>query len=196
MKFLNMIVVLMITLVLAPSLRAAEGGELIWWGVSDVASLDVTDRAGNTLNISDFNINAARIRYADNAGVVGYLDVYAFNANNEFVEIPVGVGAVPGAYFSPLTGSLSTYTYVVELGNYSGGTWTEALESGAATYNQLMESHHIAQWDDVTANYAVMWNPTGYTVVPEPSGGILFLVGGALLLLRRRTEKERASDGD
>jgi hypothetical protein len=34
---------------------------------------------------------------------------------------------------------------------------------------------------DITA-----WTPTAFTEIPEPSSGLLLLIGGALLALRRR----------
>ena len=42
----------------------------------------------------------------------------------------------------------------------------------------------------VHPEYATPWTPTSFTVVPEPSSGVLLLVASAMLALRRRKMTE------
>ena len=62
------------------------------------------------------------------------------------------------------------------------------MESVAVGYDYLKANLHIANWDGIDPSYARPWTPTDFIVVPEPSGGLLILLGGALLALRRRVK--------
>ncbi len=194
MKIWRLIVALLAMLVLAPSLRAAEGGEIIWWEMSgDSIQLD-----GTATNFSDLkvrvdgktlDVNAVRVHYGNADGSdMGYLDIYAFDGDNAYVQLASAVAPAPGAYFSPLTGDYTTYSYVLELGNWSNSQWLTGMNSEAMTYEQLAAGQYIAQWNGITPNYAQPWSPAAYSV-PEPSGGLLLVLGGALLMLRRRRKK-------
>ena len=89
---------------------------------------------------------------------------------------------------SDLAGDLTAYSFVLELGNWQGGSWVHtSMESEVASYNDLKTKMHITDWHETTPSYGTPWKPTtGYTVVPEPNSGLMLLVGGALLMLRRR----------
>lgn len=81
----------------------------------------------------------------------------------------------------------STYSFYVELVNYSNGT-VESVGKGAVwNYNDL--SAYIAN-DALTANAAraALQSSSGLSMgsIPEPTSGLLLLMGGAMLALRRR----------
>ncbi len=180
---------------IAGGLHAADGGEVIWWLMGDVNTI-TAEKDGKVYNAADMGVNAARVRYQDDSGVGGYLSIYAYVPADDAVYPTFGNGqaaAVPGAYFASLSGlSGASYSYVIELGNWSNGAWTgTSMESGAASYGDLQTKQAIASWTDKTPTYSQPWTPTRFHVVPEPNGGIMLLVGGALLALRRRRgEKE------
>lgn len=90
---------------------------------------------------------------------------------------PDGTGTTTGGGVWAYADSLSdSDTFRLELydagGNNVGWTW----EASYAEIEQLIKR-------SATDRVVVPWTPT---VVPEPTGGLLVLLGGALLALRRR----------
>ncbi len=75
------------------------------------------------------------------------------------------------------------YLFFVELVNYTDGTSTEGYKWG---YGDLVSSGYVAfgatDLPDVSAS-------SNFANVPEPSSGLLLLMGGAMLALRRRRQK-------
>ncbi len=200
MKFPRMIAAVIAALALVPSLRAAEGGEILWWDVSgDSITLDNSNVSFGDLKVRDpgtgdmsLDVNAARIHYSNGTGTgTGYLDIYV-STDSGYERVALGsIAPLQGEYFSSLsslTGEATTYNFVLELGNWTSGTWLTGMVSGEMTYADLLDGNHIAKWDGITSNYATPWAPTAYSV-PEPSSGLLLLIGGASLLLRRRRKK-------
>ena len=80
---------------------------------------------------------------------------------------------------------LSTYSFAIELGSWTGdgedADWILSAFSGSATYAQLAQFRGT----EISPQGQVPWNPGPY-LVPEPTGGMLVLIGGALLALRRK----------
>ena len=196
MKKVIKIVVLMVSAFVASvSCSAAEGGEVLWWmiGSDFETSISGTTKEGVAMTAGELGVKDARIRYQDASGnTLGYLTLYALDGNNNVHEFPGNEGlGLPGSYFgdlSDLAGSLTSYSFVLELGNWKNGNWVHtSMESEVASYEYLATQKHISQWKETTPTYGTPWQPTtGYTVVPEPSSGLMLLVGGAVLMLRRR----------
>lgn len=80
---------------------------------------------------------------------------------------------------------LSTYSFAIELGSWSSDAtdadWILAAFSGSATYAQLAQFRST----ELMPQGQVPWNPGAYSA-PEPTSGLLMLIGGALLALRRK----------
>ncbi len=78
------------------------------------------------------------------------------------------------------------YLFYVELLNYDSGTTTTGYKWG---YGDLVSSGYVSLsgLDVATVTVAA----TGHSIqnVPEPSSGLLLLMGGAMLALRRRRQK-------
>jgi hypothetical protein len=169
---------------------AAEGGEVLWWMVGkNMADVKGTTTDGSIMSAVDLGVTDARIRYEATDGSSGYLTLLSLNPlNNTVYEIDGAAGVlVPGQYFADLSGLSGTAcNFIIELGNYSNGSWTKSMESAAASYQTLADNRHITKWELMDGSYGTRWNPQTYSVVPEPTGGFLFLVGGALLMLRRK----------
>ena len=195
MKKVIKIAVLMVSAFVASvSCSAAEGGEVLWWmiGSDFETSISGTTKEGVAMTAGELGVKDARIRYQDASGnTLGYLTLYALDGNNNVHVFPGNEGlGLPGSYFgdlSDLAGSLTAYSFVLELGNYYDGSWVHtSMESEAASYNDLVAKKHISEWRETTPTYGTPWKPTNFTVVPEPNSGLMLLVGGALLMLRRR----------
>ena len=184
---------------------------VLYWMVDDTAT--VNDH-GTSYNIATFlppetedSWSAARIRVTggDITGDV-FLDVYDSDGT-----LQVGAGAlgiafgdsgsgywgagVPTGNQSPLNGYTGTnpeYSFIVEIGNVvwsetDGASWVTVAVSPATTYSDV--SRYIHPSFDLNPTAGEAWTPTAYTV-PEPSSGLLVLIGGALLALRRRRKGE------
>ena len=182
--------------------RVVASEEVLWWMVGDPSEtyydishgtygITITDLDGTPISpnvdgsytVRDMDINAARVRVA---GTDNYLELFA--AVEGTVQ-PLGdVGEVPDNFFAAVVPYNTTeYSFMIELGNYDfdNGTWVALATSGAVPYATLKE-HNIEEWSvDHHSSPSTPWAPTAYTV-PEPTGGLLFVVGGALLALRRR----------
>ena len=120
----------------------------------------------------------------------GYgLDVGGGEYGVEFSEVGGYWGAgVPTGNQSP-SGSFSAgspeYSFIVELGNIdSSDNWTTVATSAAATYSSLAD--YIHQTFDMNPSSMAVWTPTSFEAVPEPSSGLLVMIGFAILALRRK----------
>lgn len=176
--------------------------EVLFWMVDDSASIEKGD--GTTVNLNTFLVPADD--YAARIRVVGegitepiFLDFYYPDGTTESgangvdfndpntgsgywgAGVPDGIQSPLGAYASP------EYSFIVEIGNFESGDWVTLAASGATSYALL--STYISERFDISPPSGQAWAPMTFTEVPEPSGGLLLLVGGALLTLRRRNRR-------
>ena len=190
-KAIQTAVLLASVFVATVSCEAAEGGEVLWWMVGeDYKSITGTVTSdGSKMTAEQLGVTDARIRWQDESGKFGYLTLYGLDAdgNVHTLEGSAGVG-LPAEFFGDLGGlSDESYSFVLELGNYYDGSWVHtSMESEVVKYETLVANKHISEWRETTPTYGTPWKPTNFTVVPEPNSGLMLLVGGALLMLRRR----------
>lgn len=84
------------------------------------------------------------------------------------------------------------YGFFVEIMNYGKPNsdpfgedrWFVAGHSGVSGYQDLVSAGHVFVDDLSIPNISAAWSPT--VTIPEPSGGLLFLLGLVPLCLRRR----------
>ena len=83
------------------------------------------------------------------------------------------------------------YSFIVEIGNVlwdeNSGTasWVETVAtSAAAAYSTL--GAYIHQTFDMNPGQMAVWTQTSFNAVPEPSSGLLTVIGFAFLALRRK----------
>jgi hypothetical protein len=83
------------------------------------------------------------------------------------------------------------YSFIVEIGNVvwdeNSGTasWVETVAtSAAAAYSSL--GAYIHQTFDMNPGQMAVWTQTSFNAVPEPSSGLLTVIGFAFLALRRQ----------
>ena len=189
---------------------ASAGDDVLYWMVDSSATVE---KDGVTTSVASFFENygapegsafAARVRVTGGAiqdgqdvfldlYIPGYgLDVGGGEYGVEFSEVGGYWGAgVPTGNQSP-SGDYSAgtpeYSFIVELGNIdSSDNWTTVATSAAATYSSL--GNYIHQTFDINPGQIAVWSPNMFTAVPEPSSGLLTLIGFAFLALRRKRKE-------
>lgn len=132
--------------------------------------------------------------FADQLGAStdGYgAELFRLNKNtNEKTSLTDGyaIDAPTGIQQADITGyEGDQYLFYVELVNYQTGASAEGYKWG---YGDLYSSGYVAMdardIPTVSANAGAHGN---FGAAPEPSSGLLLLMGGALLALRRRRQK-------
>ena len=194
--------------ILAAGVLSAGENDVLYWMIDDTATVTPWG-GGEAVSVSDFfsshelagegSAFAARIRVTGgnitedtflDLYLPGYgLDVGGGEYGVEFSEVGGYWGAgVPTGNQSP-SGSFSAgspeYSFIVELGNIdSSDNWTTVATSAAATYSSLAD--YIHQTFDMNPSSMAVWTPTSFEAVPEPSSGLLVMIGFAILALRRK----------
>ena len=193
-------------LALAPcAARAGSStdGILLWMVFDDYGRRVVPDTSPTDVKYIDelisrpdgYSVNGARLRVA---GTDVYLNVYLSDEN-----VPLQNGLLPivpdpqegyfskaGPVWTDLGDYASTeYSFLVELGHWKGDEWTVMAASMVASYDYLREGGWTTDTREDPPRQGP-WTPT--YAVPEPTSGLLLLVGGALLALRRRATRSVA----
>ena len=182
-------------LVLVLMAGAARGGVLYWMidgNASDsfqFAYAQTLQKAKDTVQGGNADSVVARAYAVDKS--TGTRETYKFvgvaadDAGTSFDGAPVPVEL-------PSTAASDKWIFGVEIGVMDGdGTFTAtycAWDAEGLTYAQLNAMGAIQS--NATANYDGPINAAGATwftptPVPEPTGGLLVVLGGAVLLLRR-----------
>ena len=115
------------------------------------------------------------------------------NPNESLGSDYVGGTSAANGYFAVLPDNASSYSYFIELGNYNGTTYSALAQSGAITYSELLNQSYVItteQLEDILGHMSTVtmqaWVGGSYQAVPEPTGGLMVLVGLSVLALRRR----------
>ena len=188
---LKKVLLLTAAFALALNCEAAGGGEVLWWMIGDnYESIIGTDaKTGETMTAGQLGVTDARIGYEDASGNRTYLTLYGIDDQGTVhaLEGAAGVG-LPAEYFADLSGiSDLGYSFVLELGHWEEDSgWVATSMEASATYQELVAGKHISNWDNTAPTYGTPWTPSNFSVVPEPSSGLMVLVGTALLMLRRK----------
>ena len=186
---------------------ASAGDDILYWMVGDSATVDGQGISSffDGYGAPEGSAFAARVRVTGGDiqdGQDVFLDLYipghgldegGGEYGVEFSDTGGYWGAgVPTGNQSP-SGDYSAgtpeYSFIVELGNIdSSDNWTTVATSAAATYSSL--GNYIHQTFDINPGQIAVWAPTAFSVpVPEPSSGLLTLIGFAFLALRRKRKE-------
>ncbi len=200
---------------LTVGVSSAAENDVLYWMVDDSASVKRTD--GTTATISEYfaspDVAVSGSEYAARVRVTGggiqegqdvFLDLYTGSGVDEgggywgvdFSDdsgywgagVPTGNQSPSGDY----SAGTPEYSFIVELGNINSDdySWTTVAKSAAATYSSLGD--YIHKTFDLNPGQTAVWTPGSFQAVPEPSGGLLTLMGVALLALRRKRTGEVA----
>ena len=185
---------------------AQAEASVLWWETNEPEDMEValTDEDGNltgeTATAAALGVTDVRIRVSGgDAGEDTYLQMAYFDPatgglvigntpGSTVVEVPTyDVYAYLGSDGAGYDNA--AYSFTIELGNWSSGTWTVLAESETATYAAL--AGHIAPGGGgLDVPYALPWMPNQwhqyYVPVPEPGTALLIVLGCAVLALRRR----------
>ena len=149
-------------------------------GVSLALHADYLYWMVNTESASAFDYDTVLIKSSSQIAEskTSYLDIYTEVSNAAVTEYQAG-----GDYFIYSGDLNSTDSFYVEL--YNGDRWL--AKSSPIDYATLLNNHSIFTGGFQPATIS----PTsfGSYAVPEPTSGLLFLVGGMLLGLKRRRQK-------
>ena len=190
---------------------ASAEDDILYWMVDSSATVE---KDGEITSVASFFENygapegsafAARVRVTGGNIQDGqdvfldlYIPGYGLDVGNGDLGVEFGDAGgywgagVPTGNQSP-SGDYSAgtpeYSFIVELGNIdSSDNWTTVATSAAATYSSL--GNYIHQTFDINPGQIAVWAPTMFSApVPEPSSGLLTLIGFAFLALRRKRKE-------
>ena len=172
----------------------AEDYAVLWWQVGDFTDPDSLENVevervdgGGKTTAADLGVGYARIREVTSGDYLYMLR----QETGDFVLESINVPMTWVADVSKFASGSPEAAFVIELGNYdSGNNWSTLALSETATYADLVANNHIETASGYIPNPVAIWIPTSY-VVPEPTSGLLVLIGTALLALRRRRGSSR-----
>lgn len=156
-------------------LGMAAQASAMYWQVSSV---------NNNTNVDPAKWTMARVEvYQNGAGTGNYLQVWdgeSWASGVSYVD-----KTAEGAWFdvSAYSSDSTVYSFVLELVN-------DELEvqgiSQASSYSKLVEDKVIiSSFDSIAPGSYTSWNQ-GFVDIPEPTSGLLLLLGTSLLALRRK----------
>ena len=179
---------------------------VLWWETNEPEDIEValTDEDGNltgeTATADALGVTDVRIRVSGgDAGEDTYLQMVYFDPATGELTVGTSPGttvvAVPTydvyAYLGPDGAGYdnAAYSFTIELGNWSSGTWNVLAQSEIATYAALA-GHISGGGGGIGVPSALPWNPEQwhqyFVPVPEPGTALLIVLGCAILALRRR----------
>ncbi len=148
-------------LVLSVSLLAASfaNASYLWWQV---------DTSDYSSTISD---------------TVNQYTLWAVNGSSSATMID-GTSTVGAANAVDISAYSSGYSFYVELANFeSADKVTTVAKSGTVSYSEL-STHIVTTLSSVPS--VTPWHAESYEAVPEPTTGLLLLIGLSLVSLKRR----------
>ena len=169
------------------ALAGAASDTYLYFQIVDsptIINLAGTEVPWNEYKWNGLDVNAARVVSMDG-------DELPISYNSGGTLTDTGVSMVGMNVHMPLYAAMpddpSSLSFAIELGNYENGTWTTLATSGSLDYNSLQNSGYtyMSSAGDLALATLTAWAPTAYPV-PEPSSGLLALLGASLLALKRR----------
>ena len=136
---------------------------------------------------SSHNTENIQFTYAALVGTDGNTSQYMADESGIQFHNSTGDGTTTDVIASIVDSSYSGWQFYIELWNYENGNWTLAGTAGGppgSSYETLKSSNVIRS--SMSMETALF---TPIAAIPEPTSGMLLLMGGALLALRRRRDR-------
>lgn len=208
MKKIRSVILALLCVAIGPRLLAAEDS-VLYWMVNDPVVYEY-DETGRALFVEEVvsrpdgkTINGARVHVTGSDGT----DLYLTMINDDGTPSPATyvnvspaysgeggsyVGMTGGPAMSWVLGDYQTadYVFTMELGHWEDDEWLVMAASAGASWNDIKGFTSIS---DIGAPGGQHWAPEA-AYVPEPSSGLLIVIGGALLALRRKRAVKAASE--
>ena len=136
-------------------------------------------------NVNNVSFTAAALGYDDGAGHTGYLHNGSTSGNEWIAAASDGKSTeLAAAILGEAGADYSGWSFFIELQNYdSTKGWYTSGRSETYAYSAISASSFSTS-SSLSTVAPTTWSPS--VPVPEPTSGLLMLVGGALLALRRR----------
>lgn len=146
--------------------------------------INLSPNTGNDFTANDFNWSRLVAVVDGEKVTVGAAELRDLQAGSTADPLVADLSGVS----RPITSfAVEFFNYNVLDGSLSLLGWTESI-----TPDELLAQGKIADFRDPKypqASYDV-WSPKEFAAVPEPTSGLLLLIGGALLALRRKQRKD------
>lgn len=188
-RFGQSLLAVMLLAFVACRVLADEAGVLLWM----VDNPEIVDRGSVAGYVSPEGLSAtaARVVATDSDGASVYLNLCYDAGDGDFVVTDISLASLTSDYRAgPLWASFSgldnpeSFFYAIELGTVSDGGWTALAVSDVYTFAQL---DRFTSYDAMSVPVDI-WMPHSYSV-PEPSSGLLLIMGMAVLALRRKGKR-------
>ena len=129
----------------------------------------------------------AAVAVLDGSGeLVGYANILDGDGGEYIGNIVPAEDAMSEMQYANISGYDSSYKFVVEMLslNNDNNTWERGWTAGTPmTYSELQAAGYVSN-GGISAGSVNSW--TSSVSIPEPTSGLLLLVGGSLLALRRK----------
>ncbi len=118
-----------------------------------------------------------------------YATFYTVDADGKATALTSSLNATTSSEVVSISGAPTYYVDITD--SYSANTFYIELYASNTTANDVYyrsESISYADIQNFTAGVENMktWNPSTFSAVPEPTSGMLLMLGAALLALKRR----------
>lgn len=180
-----------IAALLTATFASVVSAQVLYWQVnSDVTISGDTSKAGTTWNYA--------MLYAytgTDASTATALTSYLFNSDgtsstdSTYVDKNYFEDSTP-AYANLGTTDYTGYSFYIELVNRVDSTDTGIARSDAISYSNLGSAlQNAVEFNNNWSSINALGASATFTAIPEPTSGIMLLVGAAILGLRRKRQQ-------
>lgn len=190
----NLFVAALATVAFSSPLFGENSADVLMWDVDttkDLAAYDGATRAFDSIKFwaidpdGGANIDLTSITYYDGPDYLLNKDSeYVVGDGSGYIRNQNGTTTFDGTFYTDLTGLSSDWTFMAEL--YRDGQSIDRMLV-PLTWNDIAAGliRNYSGDSDLNPISVQPYNMAS-TMVPEPTSGLLLVIGGALLALRRR----------